>query len=263
MLNYKTMKPYLALARPSNSPTVISNIVVSATLASFYLDALNGYNLFVLVITIASGLSAYFFGMVFNDLVDVKKDKLDGKKRPLVTGEISQKNASILAASLAIFSLAGYALLLFLVDIYKLPKLDFILTLSSIGLVFVSIVFYNLLHNRLQYPQLLMGACRFFLILASFLILSNVPKTQEDLPFSFLIFAYAAIVFIYTVALSTVARSKIFSEVKSVNPIAQLLAGFCIIDFLVLIYMQEYNLSLVCLVGYFATLILQPLFRGT
>ena len=42
----------------------------------------------------SSGL--YLFGMVENDLMDVRRDRLEGARRPLVTGEIGVKGAMIL-----------------------------------------------------------------------------------------------------------------------------------------------------------------------
>ncbi|MEM1093796.1 MAG: UbiA family prenyltransferase [Bacteroidota bacterium] len=98
------LKPYLDLARISNSPTVVSNALVGLSLA--------GYAVFNAHAALVAGAMVCFYtaGMVLNDVLDIDIDRRERPSRPLPSGQVSLRAAW--SITVALF-MAGSALLAF------------------------------------------------------------------------------------------------------------------------------------------------------
>ncbi|MEM6648301.1 MAG: UbiA family prenyltransferase, partial [Bacteroidota bacterium] len=81
------LKPYLDLARISNSPTVASNALVGLALAGY--AALDAHAALV------AGAMVCFYtaGMVLNDVLDLEIDRRERPSRPLPSGQVSLQAA--------------------------------------------------------------------------------------------------------------------------------------------------------------------------
>ena len=95
---------HLALARISNSPTVVSNVLAGTALATAL--TFNG-TVFVMVIAM---VLFYTAGMYLNDLFDLEWDRSRNSARPLPSGAVSVREA--LAAIVGFFAV-GLVLLAF------------------------------------------------------------------------------------------------------------------------------------------------------
>src|SRR3990170_1349253 len=98
-----TAGAWLQLARVSNTPTVVSNTVAGAVLASTVAEAGT-----VAVVAVAMALF-YTAGMILNDVLDFEVDRVQRPERPLPSGAVSRQSA--IAAVAAAFEI-GEALLL-------------------------------------------------------------------------------------------------------------------------------------------------------
>ena len=132
---------WLQIARISNTPTVVSNTVAGAALASASPDANT-----VAFVAIAMALF-YTAGMVLNDLADMEIDRRERPERPLPSGAISQKAAlaafsALIGGGIAILSNQGWRALV-----------------VGVGLVAL-IMLYDLWHKGNAISPVLMGGCR-------------------------------------------------------------------------------------------------------
>ena len=138
-----TIGAYARLARLSNSPTCLSNVLVGC--------AIGGLSDPASWATVAPMTGAivllYVAGMALNDAVDHRVDRQQQPGRPIPSGQVSVTGAIVFAASclglgLAVMALAGVP------------------TLAMGGILVATIVIYDLVHQRLAASVVLMGACR-------------------------------------------------------------------------------------------------------
>lgn len=138
-----TFRNYLELARVSNLPTCVSNVLVGCALGS------TGQQLGwppVVLLSIAAAL-LYVGGMVLNDVCDAEIDRATRSDRPIPSGRISRGAA----LRFSVAALAGGVLLVWLVSAKALPYAL---------LLVICIVGYDVLHKRWTPAATLLGLCR-------------------------------------------------------------------------------------------------------
>ena len=175
----KILYGHLALARISNSPTVISNTLAGAALAGgFWLDRRVWYVAVAMVLF-------YTAGMYLNDLLDYAIDLRTRPERPLPTGLLSRRSAAIVAFVLLI---VGCLLLL---SVGPLPFLG--------GLVLMALIIcYDRWHKRNPFSPLVMALCRVMVYVIAFLALSS----QSILP----VLIPGGLLVSYVVGLTAIAK---------------------------------------------------------
>jgi 4-hydroxybenzoate polyprenyltransferase len=172
---------WLQLARISNTPTVVSNSVAGAVLASTAAE--------VGEVAVVAGAMALFYtaGMILNDVLDYEVDVRERPERPLPSGAVSRPAA--LTAVIALFA-AGEALLLLEGTEPFLAGLGLI---ALIGL-------YDAWHKGNPLSPVLMGACRALVYFVAALAVTASVPTEVG--------AAAAVLLIYIVGLTQVAKSE-------------------------------------------------------
>ena len=137
------MRAWLELARVSNLPTCVSNVLVGTALGS-----LTGEVAWGVVAAVMGGVVLlYVAGMALNDVVDQGIDRQERPERPIPSGRISVGAATAFAvvcivAALGLMALAGSRAL-------------------AVGAgLSVVIVVYDLVHKRVAVSSALMGVCR-------------------------------------------------------------------------------------------------------
>jgi 4-hydroxybenzoate polyprenyltransferase len=175
------LRGYLALARISNSPTVVSNALAGAALAgALWPDAR------VIAVAVAMVLF-YTAGMVLNDLCDYAIDCQQRPERPLPSGVVSRAEATV--AVVALFML-GSALL------WLTGPAAFA---SGLALIAV-IVVYDLWHKTNPLSPLLMAAARALVYVTAGLAVAGVLSTQVIL--------WAGLLLAYVVGLTAIAKAE-------------------------------------------------------
>lgn len=209
-----SLKPFLALCRISNLPTVWMNVLTAmvlidqATTANFQWV---WFGLFVLALSVF-----YCGGMVMNDLFDYKWDKQCQPYRPLVAGGVTLPQA------------IGIALALFLVGFLVIGFAPF----SFSGLVaaislFVTILIYNAFHKKT-------AACVAVMGLARALVFVVVLMAYAD-QWLWWVLVAAAVQFGYTLLLTFVARHEHTRGKPYQGPvIPRMIAAMAVIDGLLL-----------------------------
>lgn len=172
---------YLALARISNSPTIVSNVLAGAALAgAIRPDGRVGLIALAMVLF-------YTAGMYLNDLLDYAIDCRERPERPLPSGLVSRQAALLIV--LALFG-AGSILL------WSVGPLPF---LSGLVLLLL-IILYDRWHKSNPLSPLLMALCRAMVYVTAFLAFPGQP-------FSTLLFP-CVLLFLYVTGLTYIAKTE-------------------------------------------------------
>ena len=172
---------YLALARISNSPTVVSNVLAGAALAGIVRP--DGT---VALLAVAMVLF-YTAGMFLNDLCDYESDSRKQPYRPLPSGLVSRAEAVV-----GILLLFGTGLLILAV----LGSAPFVA-----GLVLLTLIaLYDRWHKANPLSPLLMASTRFMVYIVSFLAFEPVPSAP--------LLVSAGALGLYIVGLTYVAKTE-------------------------------------------------------
>ena len=191
------LKQWLVLTRCSNLPTVWSNVIsgwllgmaaVIRTPTVIVPSALNS-TLFTLLLGISL---LYVAGMILNDVFDYKWDCKNRPERPLPSGLISPTKAKWVGI---IILLLGLALSAFSAG--RFFKLTFLLT--------IFILWYDVAHKGNPLAPVVMGVCRALLPIIGFMVATR--HGIYELPST--VYIYAAVLGIYTYALTWVAKYEL------------------------------------------------------
>ena len=191
----KTLYGYLALARISNSPTVVSNTLAGAALAgALWPDGKMGFIAIAMVLF-------YTAGMYLNDLMDYTVDCRERPERPLPAGIVSRSAA--FAVALALFGCGS----LLLWSVGPLPFLS--------GLVLIALIIcYDRWHKSNPLSPLLMALCRLMVYITAFLAFSVQSFSTLLIPGSLLV--------LYVIGLTYIAKTENKPSITSVSIVATL-----------------------------------------
>jgi 4-hydroxybenzoate polyprenyltransferase len=188
---------WLRLARISNTPTVVSNAVAGAMLASTAAEAGT-----VAVVAVAMALF-YTAGMIFNDVCDEEIDRRERPERPLPSGDVSRRAA--IGAVVGLFAIGEVLLALEGVEPF----------LAGLGLVAL-IVLYDAWHKANVISPVLMGGCRALVYVVAALAVASAVGAE--------VWAAAGVLLLYVVGLTQVAKAE-RSGILGAWPLAAVLAA--------------------------------------
>ena len=190
------VSPWLRLARISNTPTVVTDVVAGAMLADASARAST-----IAVVAVAAALF-YTAGMIANDVFDLEVDRRSRPERPLPSGLVSVRAA--IAVTVALFAI-GEGLLL---------AVSVAAGLAGLGLIAV-VVLYDAWHKGNVLSPLLMGACRALVYVVAALAVSGTVSSS--------VAGAAVLLLVFVVGLTQVAKAE-GGSVASWWPIAAVLA---------------------------------------
>jgi 4-hydroxybenzoate polyprenyltransferase len=221
------LRAYLWLGRPSNLPTILSNVLCATALAGLHptLGTL---------LRITAGMAAlYTGGMFLNDACDATHDAVHRPTRPIPRGWVSVAEA------------AGGAAALFAVGLLLLASRR---GLGITGALCATIVVYDLWHKHNPLAPHLMGGCRALVYLATV----QVAGGRATL----LLMLGATALFSYVVGLTAWSRS-------GGRHVGTLVAGISLVDAGALLAVGRPGWAAIALLCFSATRRLQRLVPGT
>jgi hypothetical protein len=189
---------YFALARVSNSPTVVSNVLAGTALAG----ALDSQHIVSIVMIAVAMVMFYTAGMYLNDLCDYEYDRAKRPDRPLVSGVISRASAMLVTVGLF---LLGSLLLL------SLGMLPFLAGCVLIALI----ILYDTWHKTNPISPVIMGSTRMMVYIVAFLTFS--PDVTSALLIAVIL------LLLYIVGLTFIAKSETGQSFTSYWPVGTLL----------------------------------------
>lgn len=179
------LRAWLELARISNAPTVISNILAGAAIVAA------GPALTPIALLAAAAVLFYTAGMMLNDVLDADIDRAERPARPIPSGRVSRPAAALLAVLLLATGLLICS---------QISTRAFDAALALVG----AILLYNVLHARTGLSVLIMGLCRgmlYILAAAALLPATDSLVAPPALP--------AVMLLLYTASFSLVARREV------------------------------------------------------
>lgn len=201
------MKTWMTVGRVSNLPTVWTNTLAAALLASSA-RALAPPSSLVWILLLAMLSLLYLAGMLLNDLLDADWDQQHHNPRPITLGLVSRRQVR-LATWLALLLAAAAAL-----GLSRLIEQPHWL-LASVTLLVGCILGYNLLHKKYAHSVWLMGACRSALYLTA--AASLAMPTQP-------IWLCALLLGVYISGLTYLARQEHLNQLLSRLPLVLMLS---------------------------------------
>ena len=191
----QTLYAYLALARISNSPTVVSNTLAGAALAgALWPDGKTG------LIAIAMVLF-YTAGMYLNDLMDYAIDCRERPERPLPAGIVSRSAA--VAVVIVLFGCGSMLL-------WRVGPRPFLSGLVLIALI----ICYDKWHKSNPLSPLLMALCRLMVYITAFLAFSSQSLFSLLIPGCLLV--------LYVMGLTYIAKTENKASMTNVGIAATL-----------------------------------------
>lgn len=163
-----TLQTWMTLGRVSNLPTVWTNALAAALLASS-VGALAPPPPLVWALLLATASLLYLAGMLLNDLLDAGWDQQHQNPRPIALGLISRQQVSLATGALLLLATAS---VLGLSRLIEQPRW----LLGSAALLAGLILAYNLLHKKYAHSVWLMGGCRSALYLTAAACLAVPPE---------------------------------------------------------------------------------------
>lgn len=222
----------LLLSRISNLPTIWSN-VLAGTAAGWAGSGGGGLDTTILAPLLLSASAFYTGGMFLNDAFDAPFDRAARPDRPIPRGDVSEREAFAIGASLL-----GAGMLLLA------PGLQAVLLGATLA---AAIVFYDAHHKGQPFAPLVMGACRGLVYVIAATVTGAVGVAA---------LAGAATMVVYVVAL-TVAARRVGADARWLVPL--MIAGISIVDaaFIVAVRPSAWPLAVVAALGFPLTLSLQ------
>ncbi|MCF0058870.1 UbiA-like protein EboC [Dyadobacter sp. CY356] len=136
------LKPYLQLTRPANLVTAVADILAGMAIAQFTFSSFDP------ALLVVSTLGLYGGGVVMNDVFDAKLDSIERPERPIPSGKVTLKVATMLGMTLLFGGVLAAALFSF-----------------QSGMIAVVVAALTVLYNRFAkhhvfFGPLTMGMCR-------------------------------------------------------------------------------------------------------
>ena len=233
------LRAYLLLSRVSNLPTVWTNVLAAVVCSEDLHVPMDFAVPFNFALAILSLSLFYTAGMFLNDVCDAGHDARARADRPIPNGDVSRNEALGIAVALM-----AAALLLLLAQPYGIRTLPW-----GLGLV-AAIVVYDLSHKGKWYGPLVMGLCRALVYcVAASSAMGNVGGH---------VLTAAAVMWAYIVGLTWVAKAANLGYA-----VPWMLAGICLVDAAIILWMGQSQLALVAAIGFPLTLALQRIVPGT
>jgi 4-hydroxybenzoate polyprenyltransferase len=235
----------LRLGRVSNLPTVWSNCLCAAGLASSQADVR------LALIGALSASAIYTGGMFLNDAFDQQHDALFAAQRPIPSGAIGGRT---------VYALGYLQLGLGVLGVALPAVLGWELDLAALASVFAlacMVVVYNAWHKGNPVSPLLMAACRALVYLTlGCLVSEGFPRPM--------LWLGMLVLMLYVMGLTWIAKLESRGlSLRVIGGFASLIACISVVDALLLCSVFRFDWAFLASLGFPATLALQRWVRGT
>lgn len=177
------VEAYLQVAGLSNLPTVWSNVLVGAALASLDTPIPIGTTLGAIV-----AISLFYVGgMAQNDLIDLRIDTEERPERPIPSGRLSK-------GEVRLFTIITFTIGLIIIGLTAPQAVPI-----ALGLL-VAINLYNLLHKKWTGSLVFMGLCRALVYCTAAAMIAQ--SFAKELP------AFATLLALYIIVLTLIAQKE-------------------------------------------------------
>ncbi|NQX40868.1 4-hydroxybenzoate polyprenyltransferase [Pedobacter steynii] len=229
---------YLRLMRPANVVTAVADVLAGIAIAGYFSAETD---LFPVILLCLSTIGLYSGGIIMNDVFDAELDAIERPERPIPSGLISKKSATIFAG---IFFFIG----IFSAGLYHSNS-----QYLAAAVMISALVYNKFLKHHLIFGPINMGLCRGLNLLLG---VSVIPAEIQHWWF------LALVPIVYIGAITMISRGEVHGGQKKTLYFAALLY-FMVIAAILTVAQTKGNLlpSLIFILP-FAVMIFSPLFRA-
>ena len=227
--------------RPANIVTSVADVLAGIAISGFFTEAFSNDKLLPVFLLCISTIGLYGGGIVFNDVFDADLDTIERPERPIPSGVVSIKEASVLGGILLVIGVICAMLVNSTAGLFAILIAVFALVYNKWGK-----------HNKVLGP-INMGLCRGLNLLLGISILT---ASLNDV--WFLIFLPV----IYIASITMISNGEVHGGKKNTLYIAAILYGLVIVTILMLAFKQSQLLPAMLILIPFAWFIFKPLFTA-
>jgi 4-hydroxybenzoate polyprenyltransferase len=231
------IKSYIDLCRVSNLPTVWTNVLAALVLSG---TDFHGKHYLTLLLSLSLFYSA---GMCLNDICDAVPDKTKKSFRPIPSGRVSLRKASL------------FTFILFAVGLGLLVLMPSAWSTGAGVVLLVLIVAYDILHKAHAWTVVLMAGCRFMIY-----VVVSTAITGSLVP---VVMLAGFLQFLYIIVVSLIARYENRMPVSFSFPVIPvMLACVSVLDGIVMAFFAHPLWLLAGITGCVLTILGQRFVRG-
>ncbi len=160
------LRPVLQIMRPANIITAIADVIAGIAISGFFMDfQFTKRSVFHITLLCISTSGLYGGGIVFNDIFDLKQDKINRPERVIPSGRLSLTSAIKLGAALLFIGVATA----FYVSIFS--------GIIALAIAVSALIYDKFSKNYTFLGPINMGLCRGLNLILGMSIISNLePK---------------------------------------------------------------------------------------
>ncbi|MBM1107853.1 UbiA-like protein EboC [Aurantibacter crassamenti] len=235
------LKGYLQLMRPANLPTaaadIFAGVAIGGLLVNFEIASFSSQSLFLLVF---ASVFLYAGGVVLNDVFDYELDAVERPERPIPSGLIPLKKATV------------FGTILLLIGVFLAFLVNELSGYISIALA-LAIVLYDAASKKHGFfGPFNMGLCRSLNLLLGMSVLGELTNVW-----------FAIIPLVYIFAITLISRGEVHGDNKKHIIWASILYVLVIIGVIsIVLYKTDQIMHVIPFLGLFAFLVFKPLMNA-
>ncbi|WEK18916.1 MAG: UbiA-like protein EboC [Candidatus Pedobacter colombiensis] len=244
----KKLLGYLRLMRPANVVTAVADVMAGIAIAGYFVQLAPGsfgwgngpqISLLPVILLCIATIGLYSGGIILNDVFDTDLDKIERPERPIPSGLVSKKAATIFGG---IFFFIG----VFAAGLYN-PNSQYL----AVAIMVSCLIYNKFLKHSAIFGPLNMGLCRGLNLLLG---ISIIPTEIQHWWF------LAIVPIIYIAAITMISRGEVHGGNKKTLYFASLLYVIVIAAILVVAQTNGNLLPALIFIVPFSLMIFTPLF---
>lgn len=239
---------YLRLMRPANVVTAVADVLAGMAIAGYFISFLPGSTSFgpsvpllPVVLLCLSTIGLYSGGIIMNDVFDAELDAKERPERPIPSGLVSKKAATLFGG---VFFFIG----IFAAGLYN-PASQYL----AAAIMISALVYDRFLKHNTVFGPLNMGLCRGLNLLLG---ISIIPSAIQQWWF------LALVPVVYIASITMISRGEVHGGSKKMLYFAASLYAVVLACILFFAAQQGYLLPTAIFVAGFALMIFIPLIRA-
>lgn len=226
---------YLRLMRPANVVTAVADVLAGTAIAGYFVDQ-NIQFLPVVLLCVAT-IGLYSGGIILNDVFDAELDAKERPERPIPSGLISKKAATIFGG------------IFFFIGIFSAGLYSSNAQYLAVAIMISCLVYNRFLKHSTIFGPINMGLCRGLNLLLG---VSIIPSEIQHWWF------LAIIPIIYVAAITMISRGEVHGGGKKILSFAALLY-LLVVGAITTVAMMKDNLLFSLIIVPFVLMIFTPL----
>ncbi len=234
------LTPYLQLMRPANIVTAVADVLAGVAIASIYTHTTLDASAWPAIVALAvSTIGLYGGGVVFNDVFDAALDARERPERPIPSGRVGKRSATVLGIGL------------FAVGLVAAACHSGAAAAIASAIVLSCLVYDRWAKHIALIGPLVMGTCRGLNLLLGISFSTEAIAAAGPI---------AGIPVLYIAAVTTISRGEVHGGSRL--PLLGSAAGYAVVIGLIAYLGNSDSLFFLALLALFASFVFPPLIKA-